>query len=178
MGSRERGRFRIVYVYEHVARGTSTQQIAIQTGYLRAVKRDPRPIIYFALDELGVIIYSIVILKLVPTWLTSAKVSLWSIPAALQLMAFGTATIWVPTYKKLGRKLAIVGGSLLLLTTFIIIVRLIASAAFLSGVYGAFGKAAASGALVAVALVIEMVALLPIIQIKYLMSRAGRRVYD
>jgi hypothetical protein len=54
---------------------------------------------------------------------------------------------------------------------------LLASAAFLAGVYGAFGKAAASGALIAVALVIEVVALLPIVQVKYLMSRAGRRVY-
>ena len=72
---------------------------------------------------------------------------------------------------------AIAGGSLILLSTFLIIVRLLASAAFLAGVYGAFGQAAASGALVAVALVIEVVALLPIVQVKWLMSRAGRRVY-
>ncbi|MFT3699866.1 MAG: hypothetical protein QM831_42375 [Kofleriaceae bacterium] len=141
-------------------------------------KRDPRPIIYFALNEIAVIVYSIVIVKLVPTWLTSAKVSLWSIPVAFQLMGFGMATIWMPNFKKQGRLIALAGGTLLLLTTFIIIVRLVASAAFLSGVYGAFGKAAASGALVAVALVIELVALLPIVQIKYLMSRAGRRVYE
>lgn len=140
--------------------------------------RDPRPLIYFILDEIAVIAYSIVIVKAVPTWLTSAKLSLWSIPVAFQLMALGMATTWVPSLKKQGRRLSIVAGSLLLLSVFIIIVRLIASAAFLSGVYGAFGKAAASGALVAVALVIELVALLPIVQVKYLMSRAGRRVYE
>ena len=66
---------------------------------------------------------------------------------------------------------------MLLLTTIILIVRVLVSAAFLAGVYGAFGKAAATFALVAVALVIELVALLPIVQIKYLMSRAGRRAY-
>ncbi|MEO8846620.1 MAG: hypothetical protein ABI591_20345 [Kofleriaceae bacterium] len=142
-----------------------------------ATHTDPRPYIYLAIDQLAVIIYAIVIVKLVPTWLTSAKVSLWSIPVALQIMAIGTASVMVPKYKQLGRQVAIVGGSLLLLTTFIIIVRLLASAAFLAGVYGAFGKAAASGALIAVALVIEAVALLPIVQVKYLMSRAGRRVY-
>jgi hypothetical protein len=142
-----------------------------------ATRTDPRPYIYLGIDQFAVIVYAIVIAKLVPTWLTSAKVNLWSIPLALQIMAIGTASVFVPKYKKLGRQIAIVGGSLLLLTTFIIIVRLLASAAFLAGVYGAFGKAAASGALIAVALVIEVVALLPIVQVKYLMSRAGRRVY-
>jgi len=142
-----------------------------------ATRRDPRPYIYLGIDQLAVIVYAIVIAKLIPTWLTSAKVNLWSIPLALQIMAVGTAGVFVPKYKKLGRQVAIVGGSLLLVTTFIIIVRLLASAAFLAGVYGAFGKAAASGALIAVALVIEAVALLPIIQVKYLMSRAGRRAY-
>jgi hypothetical protein len=142
-----------------------------------ATRTDPRPLIYLGIDQLVVIVYAIVIAKLVPTWLTSAKVNLWSIPIALQIMAIGTASVMVPKYKKLGRQVAIVGGSLLLLTTFIIIVRLLASAAFLAGVYGAFGKAAASGALIAVALVIEAVALLPIVQVKYLMSRAGRRAY-
>ncbi len=142
-----------------------------------ATRTDPRPYIYLAIDQVAVVVYAIVIAKLVPTWLTSAKVNLWSIPVALELMAIGMASVWVPSYRAVGRKLAIVGGSLLLLTTVIIIVRLLASAAFLAGVYGAFGKAAASGALIAVALVIEAVALLPIIQVKYLMSRAGRRVY-
>jgi hypothetical protein len=143
-----------------------------------ASRKDPRPYIYLAIDQLAVIAYVVVIVKVVPTWLTSAKANLWSIPLALQIMAIGTASIYVPAWKRTGRKVAIVGGSLLLLTTFIIIVRLLASAAFLAGVYGAFGKAAASGALIAVALVIEAVALLPIVQVKWLMSRAGRRVYE
>jgi hypothetical protein len=142
-----------------------------------ATRTDPRPYIYFGIDQFAVIVYTIVIVKLVPTWLTSAKMNLWSIPLALQIMALGTASVFVPKYKKLGRQVAIVGGSLLLLTTFIIIVRLLASAAFLAGVYGAFGKAASTFALVAIALIVELVALLPIVQIKFLMSRAGRRAY-
>jgi hypothetical protein len=142
-----------------------------------AARRDLRPYIYLGLDQLAVIIYAIVIVKLVPTWMTSAKIHLWSFPVGLELMALGMATVFVPKYRPLGRKVAIAGGSLVLLSTFLIIVRLLASAAFLAGVYGAFGKAVASGALIAVALVIEVVALLPIVQVKYLMSRAGRRVY-
>src|SRR4029078_9472942 len=58
-----------------------------------------------------------------------------------------------------------------------LLVRILISAAFLSGVYGAFGKAAAMTSLVAVALIVEVVALLPIVQFKFLMSRAGRRAY-
>ena len=48
----------------------------------------------------------------------------------------------------------------------------------LAGTYGAFGKAAASTALIGVAIVVEIVALLPVFQVKYLMTRAGRRAYD
>ncbi|MEO6775507.1 MAG: hypothetical protein ABI467_21275 [Kofleriaceae bacterium] len=142
-----------------------------------AARRELRPYIYLGLDQLAVIIYVVVIVKVVPTWMTSAKIHLWSIPIALQIMTLGMASVFVPRYRKRGRWVAIAGGSLILLSTFLIIVRLLASAAFLAGVYGAFGQAAASGALVAVALVIEVVALLPIVQVKWLMSRAGRRVY-
>jgi hypothetical protein len=59
----------------------------------------------------------------------------------------------------------------------VLLVRIAISAAFLAGVYGAFGQAAATFALVMVALVIELVALLPIVQVKYLMTRAGRRAF-
>jgi len=140
-------------------------------------KADPRPFIYLALDQLAVVAFIFAIEKLVPTWMMSAKIQLWSIPVGFELLALGTATIFVPEWRTLGRRVALVGGSLLLLSTCLIIVRLVASAAFLAGTYGAFGKAAASGAWVAVALIVEAVALLPLVQVKYLMSRAGRRVY-
>lgn len=140
-------------------------------------KADPRPYIYLALDELAVVAFIFAIEKLVPTWMMSAKIHLWSIPVGFELLALGTATIFVPGWRKLGRRVAIAGGSLLLLSAVFVIVRLVASAAFLAGTYGAFGKAAASGAWVAVALVVEAVALLPLFQVKYLLSRTGRRVY-
>jgi hypothetical protein len=142
-----------------------------------ATRRDLRPYIYCGLDQLAVIAFWVVIAKLIPTWMTSAKIHLYSIPVGYQIMALGTAGVLVPGRRALGWWIAVIGGSLILVSTFLIIVRLLASAAFLAGVYGAFGKAVASGALIAVALVIEVVALLPIVQVKYLMSRAGRRVY-
>ena len=139
---------------------------------------DPRPYIYLALDQVAVLVFVYAIERLVPTWMMSAKLHLWSIPIGFELLGLGTASIFVPEWRRAGRLLAIAGGSLLLASTFLIIVRLLASAAFLAGTYGAFGKAAASGAWVAVALIVEAVALLPLVQVKYLMSRAGRRTYD
>lgn len=63
---------------------------------------------------------------------------------------------------------------LLALAVFFLVLTLV-SAAFLAGVYGAFGRAASMFTLVAAALVIELVALLPMFQLKFLMTRAGRR---
>jgi hypothetical protein len=42
-------------------------------------------------------------------------------------------------------------------------------------VYGAFGRGAAMMVLLAVLLSIQLIALLPALQLKYLLSRAGRR---
>lgn len=141
------------------------------------MKRDPRPIIYLALDQLCVIVYAYVIRSVIPNRLPSAMLQLWSIPLCMQVMALGCASVFVPQWKRIGRLVAIVGGSLLLLSVIVLIARVLVSAAFLAGVYGAFGKAAATFALIAIALVIEAVALLPIVQIKYLMSRAGQRAF-
>jgi hypothetical protein len=140
--------------------------------------RDLRPYIYLALDQLCVVVYIYVIRAVIPNRLPSATAHLWTIPICMQLMAIGCASVFVPAYKRAGRWIAIAGGSLLLLSTIVLIIRVLVSAAFLAGVYGAFGKAAATFALIAIALVIEAVALLPIVQIKYLMSRAGQRAFS
>ena len=63
----------------------------------------------------------------------------------------------------------------LLLFAVLLIVRILVSIAFLAGVYGSFGPAASSFALVAAALIVEVVAILPLFPLKYVMSRAGRR---
>jgi len=142
-----------------------------------AARRDLRPFIYLALDVLCVVVYAIVIVEVIPNRLPSAAVQLWSLPACMLVMAIGTAGIFRPALRGRGRWVAIAGGSLLLASTIVIIARVLVSAAFLAGVYGAFGKAAATFALVAIALVVELVAILPLVQVKYLMSRAGRRAY-
>ncbi len=144
-----------------------------------APARDLRPYIYLGLDELFVIIYFYVLTYVIPNRLMSATVHLWALPVLMQLIALGTATVFArgSQLRRTGWWVAVAGASLLIAITILLIVRVLVSAAFLSGVYGAFGKAAAMSALIGVALVVELVALLPLFQIKYLRTRAGRRAF-
>ena len=139
--------------------------------------RDIRPYIYLGLDVAFAIAYAVILVAVIPPRIASTAIQLWTLPAFTLVMAAGTASIFARRLRTRGRQIAIAGASLVLASTILLIVRVLASAAFLAGVYGAFGKAAASFALVVVALVVELVALLPIVQVKYLLSRAGRRAY-
>lgn len=138
----------------------------------RRDRRDIRRWIYGGLDVLFAAGYAYAIWKVIPNRLPSAAVHLWTFPVATAAMAAGTL-LGGPK----GWWIAVIGGSAVLLSTFALIIRILVSAAFLAGVYGAFGKAAATFGLVMIALVIELVALLPILQVKYLMTRAGRRAH-
>jgi hypothetical protein len=138
----------------------------------RRVNRDIRRWIYGGLDLAFAAVYAVAIWKVIPNRLASASVHLWTFPAATLAMGAGTLL-----GGRRGWWIAVVAGSAVLLSTILLIARIVASAAFLAGVYGAFGKAAATFSLVMVALVVELVALLPIVQVKYLMTRAGKRAY-
>ncbi|HEX3764528.1 MAG TPA: hypothetical protein VHW23_37795 [Kofleriaceae bacterium] len=154
------------------AGATPTPPPAPQPRAGTAVHRDVRRWIYAGLDLLFAAVYAFAIWKVIPNRLPSAAAHLWTFPAASLAMAAGMV---------LGRPrgwwIAVGGGSLALASVFVLIVRILVSAAFLAGVYGAFGKAAATFALVTAALVVELVVLLPIVQVKYLMTRAGRRAF-
>jgi len=133
---------------------------------------DLRRWIYSGLDVLFAAVYIVAIAKVIPNRNLSASIHLWSMPVFTLLLAAGTIV-----GGRDGWRIGIAAGSALLLSAFLLIVRILISAAFLAGVYGGFGKAAASFALVMVAIVVEIVVLLPIVQVKYLMSRAGRRAF-
>lgn len=134
---------------------------------------------YLGLNQLFVVGYFYVLIAIIPNRLMSAVVHLWSLPALMQIVAVGTATVFLSAReaRRIGWWLAVGGCTLLVVVTLLLIIRVLVSAAFLAGVYGAFGKAAAMSALIGVALIVEIVALLPLFQIKYLRTRAGRRVY-
>jgi hypothetical protein len=171
------GAARYVLVYVPILAGV----LSIVVGAVRLTpvtdktlppRPDVRRWIYGGLDLLFGVTYAIVVWKVIPNRLPSASFHLWTLPACT--LAMGAGTLLGGRY---GWWTAIVSGSALLLSIIVMIVRILISAAFLAGVYGAFGQAASTFAIVAVALIIEAVALLPIIQIKFLMTRAGRRAY-
>lgn len=137
-----------------------------------APPRDARRWIYAGLDLLATILYALAIWKVIPNRLPSATIHLWTFPVATLAMACGMLL-----GNRRGWWIAVIGGSVMLAAVFALLFRIVVSAAFLAGVYGAFGQGAANFALLVAALMIELVALLPIVQVKYLMSRAGRRAY-
>lgn len=133
---------------------------------------DKRRWIYAGLDLAFAVTQAILIWKVVPNRLPSASVHLWTLPICtfalhLGMIRGGRQGWWI----------GVIAGSAALLSTLLLILRIVISAAFLSGVYGAFGKAAAMTAMISVALLVELAALLPIVQVKYLMTRAGRRAF-
>jgi len=131
---------------------------------------DPRRWIYAGLDVLSAAGLAIAIWTVIPNRLPSATIHLWTFPVAELVMAAGMVL-----GRTRGARLAVAGGTLALASLAVLVVRIAVSAAFLAGVYGGLGKAAATFALVVLALAIELVALVPALQIKYVMSRAGRR---
>jgi hypothetical protein len=133
---------------------------------------DTRRWIYGVLAALFAVVYGLLMWKVIPNRLPSAMLHLATVPVFTLVMATGTLL-----GGRAGWWIGVVGGSLVLLSTIVLIARILASAAFLAGVYGAFGKAASTFALVSVALIIELVGILPICQVKFLMSRTGRRTY-
>jgi hypothetical protein len=171
------GAARLVLVWLPIAIGATAivvgaARLSPPTDPALPPRPDVRRWIYGGLDLLFGAVYAVVISEVIPNRLPSAAFHLWTLPVCTLVMGAGTLA-----GGRHGWWTAIVGGSALLLSVIVLFVRVLISAAFLAGVYGAFGKAASTFALVSIALVVEVVALLPIVQIKFLMTRAGRRAY-
>ncbi|MCB9563672.1 MAG: hypothetical protein H6709_03675 [Kofleriaceae bacterium] len=143
-------------------------------------RRDARPYVYVALDLVFAAVYAVVVTKLAPNRHAWAQTLLLGLPVAAFLMGAGTLVARLGRGTPWARRawwLAIGGAALQILLTVVLLGLLLASAAFLSGVYGAFGKAAASGMLAAAAIIVEIVGLLPVFQLSYLLGRGGRRAF-
>jgi hypothetical protein len=72
---------------------------------------------------------------------------------------------------KWGRAVAIVASAVLLAFATVTVILLVASAAYLKGVYGALGQGIAVVSLLIAALVVEGLALLPIFELRFLLRR-------
>ena len=137
-----------------------------------AARRDPRRFIYLGFDLALTIAYLVLLRGVLHNRHAWAQAVMYLLPLGTTAMAVGTGF-----GRRWGWWLTIAGGTTLLLWTVGFIVLLLTTAAYLSGVYGAFGKAASSGALLAAALMFEAVALVPALQLKWALTRAGRRAF-
>jgi hypothetical protein len=134
--------------------------------------RDIRPYAYAAIDLVLAASYAVLITAISPTRHAGGRALLWGIVIAIAVM--GAATLW---RSKWGWRIAAGACGLLLALQVALLALLVSSAAFLAGVYGAFGRGAAVLTLVVAALTVQLVGLLPAFQLKFLMTRAGRRAF-
>ena len=134
--------------------------------------RDVRRWIYGGLDAGFAAVYVIALATVVQSRNWQGRVMLASLPALA-----GCAAVGMFAGRGWGWRVASVAcGGLLVVATWILL-ALCLDAAYLAGVYGAFGKSMAGVALVSGLIVIELVALVPALQLKWLRSRAGRRAF-
>lgn len=134
--------------------------------------KDPRRWVYAVADLVFTIGYIWAFNELLHNRFGWARGILYLLPACTVIMAVGTLVRgkwgWVAT---------VVGGTGMLLWAVAFIIVLLVTASYLSGVYGAFGKAAASGAILSTAFVVQFAATLPALQLKWAMTRGGRRAF-
>jgi hypothetical protein len=128
--------------------------------------------IYAGFDALFAMLYLVVTLVVVPSRTLSGTLMATALIAGASAACAGM--LWG---RRRGYWFAVVGCVFLLLAECLLLVLILWSAAFLSGVYGAFGQGAAALALVVALLSIQLVALLPAFQLKFLMTRRGRAVF-
>lgn len=135
-------------------------------------RRELRPYVYAVFDLGLAVLWAVLLTTQLQSRHGWASALLWS----MVLLAVGMAASMFVRNKWGWRAASVCCGGLLVLWVFVL-VSLLMSAAFLSGVYGSFGRAAAMGALAIAALSVELVALVPAFQLKFLMTRAGRRYF-
>ncbi|WP_428261815.1 hypothetical protein [Haliangium sp.] len=134
--------------------------------------RDPRVYIYAGLDLIMALLYAVLLFGLIPNRHAWVQVASGALVVACLAMATAMlvrrpATWWV----------GVAATTALLALAVLWLVLTLMSAAFLAGTYGSFGQAGALFTLMGAALIIELVALLPAFQLKFLMTRAGRRAF-
>jgi hypothetical protein len=137
-----------------------------------ALERDIRPWLYAACDLFLAILYAYVLMVLIPSRHDWMRWFSWLIVLAPLVMA-GSMLVRRPW----AWWAAALSTGVLLVAALVLLTLILLSAAFLGGVYGSLGRAASTFALIGAALVVEFMGILPALQLKYLMTRAGRRCF-
>ncbi len=135
-------------------------------------RRDPRPFIYAGIDALMALIWAWLVATRMPNRFGWATLLMWGMVALPAIM--GAAML---VRGRWGWRIGAGACAALLVAWLVLVVVLLMTAGFLAGVYAGFGEAAAMGSVLAALLSLELIALLPALQLKFLMTRAGRRQF-
>jgi hypothetical protein len=156
----------------------ATSSTASSAGLPRAQVRrltwrqDPRRWIYLAFNVVFTIGYLYAFSTILQNRFGWARAVFYILPACTCALAIGTLSA-----RRWGWFLVVGAATAMLLWTIGFIVLLLRTAAFLSGVYGAFGQMASNFVLLSIAFVIEFVALLAALQLKWALTRSGRAAF-
>lgn len=137
-----------------------------------APRREIRPYIYAAADVIGVCAWSYLLLFALPNRHGWAGAFLWTMVALGVVMG---AAMFVRN--RWGWRVGAAACGLLIAMWLTLVVILLMTAGFLAGVYGGFGQAAALGVIGIAFISLQLIALLPVFQLKFLLTRAGRRYF-
>lgn len=135
-------------------------------------RRDIRPYVYAGFDFVIAIVWAYLQLAIMPNrhgWASAVMWTLAILPAVVGAAMF--------VRNRWGWRIAAGACSALLVLWVILLIIILAAAAYLSGVYGSFGKAAAMGTLTMALISFQIIALVPMLQLKFLLTRAGRRSF-
>jgi hypothetical protein len=152
------------------AKSAPAKKAAAADSAPSARRGDVRAYIYLGFDLVMVVLWIVLLSTVFANRHGGARLLLWSMVVFVIVM--GAAML---VRNRWGWRSAALSCAALLLMWLVVLVTLLMSAAYLAGVYGAFGRAAAMGTLVVAALSFQLVGLLPAFQLKFLMTRAGRR---
>jgi hypothetical protein len=129
--------------------------------------------VHAALDLLFAALYGWVGLVLAPSRQLLFSLALGLVVALLAAAGLGLL-LGVPG----ARRLALLAQALLLAFAATVVALLVASAAYLRGVYGPLGQAASAIALLVAALVLEGCGLLPLLQLRFLSQPSVRALLE
>lgn len=135
-------------------------------------RTDPRLFIYAGLDFLFAAIYAVVFARLLPAYRIGPALLCWALVAVVAAMGLGMVL-----RGRWGWRIAVGACGTLLALELVLLILMLSAAAFLAGVYGSFGRGGAGMAILAALVTIEVIALLPALQLKFLLTRSGRRAF-
>jgi hypothetical protein len=132
--------------------------------------RDVRPWVYAGFDFLIAGVWAYLQATLMPNRHPWASFVMWSLavlPAVLGVCMF--------VRNRWGWRVATGSATALLIIWVVLLITILAASAYLQGVYGSFGKAAAMGTLTMALVSFNVIAMIPALQLKFVLTRAGRK---